>query len=140
MRTITLALLALGATIAVAVAAASPAQKAVLARYVELLKAAEPAFNGVSPERGRAFFQARHASGKPETPDCAACHTTDLTRPGQQKRTGKPIEPMAASLAPQRYTDFANVEKWFRRNCNDVLGRDCTLAEKGDVLAYLLSL
>jgi hypothetical protein len=30
------------------------------------------------------------------------------------------------------------VEKWFKRNCNDVLARACTPAEKADVLAYLL--
>jgi hypothetical protein len=30
------------------------------------------------------------------------------------------------------------VEKWFRRNCNDVLGRTCTPSEKADVMAYLL--
>ena len=34
----------------------------------------------------------------------------------------------------------AKVEKWFARNCNDVLGRACTPVEKGDVLAWLLSL
>jgi hypothetical protein len=32
------------------------------------------------------------------------------------------------------------VEKWFKRNCNDVAGRACTALEKGDVLTYLLSL
>lgn len=31
-------------------------------------------------------------------------------------------------------------DKWFKRNCNDVLGRQCTPAERADVLAYLLSL
>ena len=47
---------------------------------------------------------------------------------------------MAASVAPTRYTDPDIVEKWFRRNCRDVLGRACSAAEKADVLAYLLSL
>ena len=134
------AAIALGATIGVAFAAATPAQKAVLDQYVGLIRAADPTFKGVSSERGQAFFHARHASGKPDTPGCTACHTTNLAMPGQQTRTGKTIEPMAASVAPRRYTDFANVEKWFKRNCGDVLGRECTLAEKGDLLAYLLSL
>jgi len=31
------------------------------------------------------------------------------------------------------------VEKWFRRNCNDVLNRACTASEQGDVLAYLMT-
>ncbi len=131
---------ALATTIGVAFAAATPAQQAVLDQYIGLMRSADPAFKDFSPERGKTFFQARHASGKPDTPECAACHTTNLAMPGKQTRTGKVIEPMAASVAPKRYTDFANVEKWFKRNCGDVLGRECTLAEKGDVLAYLLSL
>jgi hypothetical protein len=32
----------------------------------------------------------------------------------------------------------AKVDKWFRRNCNDVLKRECTPVEKADVLAWLL--
>ena len=40
----------------------------------------------------------------------------------------------------ERFTRPDKVEKWFRRNCNDVLGRACTASEKGDVLAYLMSL
>jgi hypothetical protein len=134
------AALALATTVGVAFAAAKPAQKAVLDQYVGLMRAADPAFKDFSLERGKTFFHARHASGKPDTPECTACHTTNLAMPGKQMRTGKTIEPMAASIAPKRYTDFANVEKWFKRNCGDVLGRECTLAEKGDVLAYLLSL
>ena len=46
---------------------------------------------------------------------------------------------MAASANPKRFTDAIEVEKWFKRNCGDVLGRECTAIEKGDVLAYLLS-
>ena len=39
-----------------------------------------------------------------------------------------------------RFTDVTRSEKWFRRNCNDVVGRECTAAEKADVLAWLLTL
>ena len=94
---------------------------------------------GFSADRGKAFFRDRHTGGKPETPVCTECHTTDLTKQGKT-RAGKDIEPMAASVNAKRYTDKAEVEKWFKRNCNDVLGRECTLAEKGDVLTYLLGL
>ena len=37
-------------------------------------------------------------------------------------------------------TDSARVDKWFRRNCKDVLARECSAAEKADVLAYLIGL
>jgi hypothetical protein len=35
---------------------------------------------------------------------------------------------------------MAKVDKWFRRNCNDVLERECSAAEKADVLAYVIQL
>jgi hypothetical protein len=47
---------------------------------------------------------------------------------------------MAPSANPQRFTDAAKVEKWFKRNCNDVLRRSCTAEEKGDFIAYMLSI
>jgi len=49
---------------------------------------------------------------------------------------------MAPSANPQRFADAADaakVEKWFKRNCADVLKRACTAQEKGDFMAYLLS-
>ncbi|HEX7384701.1 MAG TPA: DUF1924 domain-containing protein, partial [Burkholderiaceae bacterium] len=30
--------------------------------------------------------------------------------------------------------------KWFRRNCGDVLGRECTADEKADIVAWLATL
>lgn len=119
-------------------AALSPAQVLVLNRYVAAANA-EPGYSGPSVERGRAFFFASHAAGKADTPGCTSCHATDLTGPGQT-RAGKPIEPMAPSVVPTRYTDAPTVEKWFRRNCSDVLGHECTAAEKADVLTFLLGL
>ena len=54
------------------------------------------------------------------------------------RETGKPIAPLAPLANGERFTDLAFADKWFRRNCNDVLGRACTAQEKGDVLAYLM--
>ena len=59
---------------------------------------------------------------------------------GKHVKTGKEIAPLAPAANPQRFADAAKAEKWFNRNCNDVLGRACTASEKGDVLAYLMSL
>ena len=94
------------------------------------------AFAGFSAERGDAFWTAAHAGGKPDTPSCTTCHTPDPTAQGQT-RAGKQIAPMAVSQTPDRFTDPAKVEKRFGRNCNTVLGRDCTPVEKGDVITYL---
>lgn len=91
------------------------------------------------PARGKALFAGTHSGGKPDTPSCTSCHTAD-PRGGGRTRAGKPIEPMAVSANPDRFTDPAKVEKWFRRNCNSVLGRECSAREKGDVIAWLSSL
>ena len=81
------------------------------------------------------FFTAKH--GKDWS--CASCHTVNPTAAGKHASTGKPIGAMAPSVNPERFTDQAKTEKWFRRNCNDVIGRECTTLEKADVLAWLLT-
>ncbi len=118
-----------------AAAAAGPdaARQAVLDHYRRLA-----GVDSFSPERGRAFFYARHRGGKPATPSCTTCHTEDPRRPGRT-RAGKPIDPLAPSVNPERFTDLKKVEKWFRRNCRSVLGRECTPREKGDFLAFMFT-
>jgi len=91
-----------------------------------------------SAARGEALHRRQAGGGKPDTPSCTRCHASDPRQAGRT-RTGKPIAPMAASASPERYTDPAKVEKWFKRNCDEVLGRACTPQEKGDWLAYMLS-
>ncbi len=70
---------------------------------------------------------------------CATCHTADPRQQGKT-RANKIIEPMAARLNAERFTDPAKVEKWFGRNCKDVLERACTSQEKGDYIQYLVNL
>lgn len=71
---------------------------------------------------------------------CASCHGDSPGQPGRHAATGKPIGALAPAFNPERFTDAAKVEKWFRRNCNDVMGRECSTGEKADVLAWLLTL
>jgi mono/diheme cytochrome c family protein len=111
--------------------AASSAQRTLFESYQAIAKG--------DAVRGKAFFFASHDGGKPESPSCVTCHTTNLAGPGKT-RAGKTIEPMAASVSLSRFTDRAEVEKWFRRNCSDVLGRECSAQEKSDILAFLLSI
>jgi len=94
--------------------------------------------SGQAPQavRGQQFFDATH--GKEWS--CSTCHTKQPTAEGTHASTRKAISPLAPSANPKRFTDSAKTEKWFRRNCNDVLGRECTSAEKADVLAWLISL
>ena len=110
-----------------------------LAQYASAAKAVSPAFAGFSAERGKTLHTQNFTGGKPDTPACTSCHGKD-TRGAGRSPTGKTIDAMAVSATPARYTDPAKVEKWFRRNCNDVAGRECSAAEKADVMAWLLAL
>lgn len=89
-----------------------------------------------NPERGRQLFVNRHG----QQWACASCHGATPIRQGEHAATGKQIAPLAPAFNPERFTDAAKAEKWFRRNCKDVLARECTAAEKADVLAWLMSL
>jgi hypothetical protein len=51
---------------------------------------------------------------------------------------GKVVEPLAPAANPARLTDRSEVEKWFKRNCKQVVGRECTAEEKGHVITWLL--
>jgi len=87
------------------------------------------------PARGQEFFTAKHGHDW----SCASCHTAKPTVDGKHASTGKAIRPMAPAANAERFTDAAKTEKWFRRNCNDVVGRECTAGEKADVIAWLLT-
>ena len=121
------------AAAAAAAVAATPAGE--LARFEAEARAASPAFGGFSAQRGEAFFKAVH--GKEWS--CSSCHTAKPSDPGRHAVTGRRIAPLAPAANAERFSDSANVDKWFRRNCNDVLGRPCTAMEKGDVLQFLMN-
>lgn len=108
--------------------AVTPAQ--LLAQYSA--QAATPS----STQRGRVLFTSRHVGNW----SCASCHGVQPTGLGQHAATERPIQPLAPAFNPERFTDAAKVEKWFRRNCKDVLGRECSASEKADVLSWLISL
>jgi cytochrome c peroxidase len=117
------------------VATAAPLNEQ-LASYAAAAKSADPAFAGFSAARGKTLHTKAFALGKPDTPACTSCHGLDPRGAGKTP-TGKVIEPVALSAAPGRYADPAKVEKWFKRNCNEVLGRVCTPLEKGDWLTFV---
>ena len=85
-------------------------------------QAAAPA----SAERGKTFFTSKHGGDL----SCASCHGTPPTAQGRHASTGKAIEPLAPAFNPARFTDTAKVDKWFARNCKDVLARECNALRK----------
>lgn len=132
MRIPPLALAAFALAAALPTAAATPAQ--FLDAFAREARQADTAF-AASAARGRAFFSASHGGEW----SCASCHTDKPGTPGRHAATGKAISPLAPAANPERFTSAGKVEKWFRRNCNDVAGRACTAGEKADVLAWLLA-
>ena len=84
--------------------------------------------------RGEAFFKQGHGGEW----SCASCHGTPPTAQGKHASTGKSIEPLAPAFNAKAFTDTAKTDKWFKRNCKDVLSRECSAQEKADVLAYLI--
>jgi hypothetical protein len=127
-----LAIFVLLATSPVAHAAANFNQ---LAEHYGKLAGKPPA--SFSAERGKAFWMADHVSDNGDKMNCTSSHGTDLKQAGQHNKSGKRIEAMAPSANAERYTDLEKIEKWFTRNCKQVLQRECTAQEKGDVLRYL---
>lgn len=119
---------------AASVHAETPAN--MLRAYESEARQAGPAFAGFSARRGEQIFKSKHGSDL----SCASCHTENPSVPGRHAKTGKLIAPLAPAANAERFANIDKTEKWFRRNCNDVLARSCSALEKGDVLAYLLSL
>jgi Domain of unknown function (DUF1924) len=124
-----LALVAAASLVSVA-HATTPAE--LLAEYTA--KAGAPA----QPERGQRFFNTNF--GREFGWSCGSCHGAVPTMPGTDALTKKPIFPMAPAFNAARFTDRAKSEHQFRLNCKDVVGRECTAAEKADLLSWLLTL
>ncbi len=68
---------------------------------------------------------------------CRATSSTTRSIPSKEAKL-RYIEPFAPNANPQRFSDSVHVEKFFKLNCMMVLKRECTVVEKGDLLAWLL--
>ena len=101
----------------------------------ELLKGYEDQAGKSSPARGEQFFNTTH--GKEWS--CASCHENPPNHATKHIVTGKVIKPLTPNSNPERFVDQVKVDKWFKRNCNDVLARECTAQEKADVLSWLMT-
>jgi hypothetical protein len=136
MRFIGLRAVAGSALLGVACVAAATSPNELLRDYETAARVSVAGFDGFSAERGAAFFRSVHGRDW----SCATCHGEQPIRAGRHAVTGKTITPLAPAANPARFTDAADVEKWFRRNCRDVVGRACSAREKGDVLTFLSTL
>lgn len=109
--------------------------KDMIAGYTQEAVRNQPGF-AASAERGRTFF-VRKWNVTDKMPSCAACHGERPNAEGSHVITAKPIKPLAPAANPERFSSQAKVEKWFRRNCTEVVGRECSAAEKADFVQFL---
>ena len=165
LRSVALAsiVLACGPLIAGAARAQTPQQ--VLAVYAAQARAQDPSFAGFSAERGEVFYREPHqvkGAGAYSKWSCSSCHLKDARYSVLAHRTDIPcrtchvindwehpdpkhakkrhIEPFAPSANPKRLSDPRYVETFLKLNCKLLLERECTTLEKGDVIAYLISI
>ena len=104
----------------------------------EVLKE-NPSFKGFDAKRGEEIFTSKHIGKKGKEISCVSCHTSNLNNNGENIFTGKSIEPLSPKANPKRFTDIAEIEKWMKRNFNDVYNREGTALEKGDVTTYIIN-
>lgn len=102
-------------------------------------KKENPSFSGFDAKRGETLFKSVHVSKKGKEISCMSCHSSNLSQEGININTNKPITALSPSKNPARLSDVKEVEKWLRRNFNDVFAREGSALEKGDVLTYIIS-
>lgn len=104
----------------------------------EVLKE-NPSFKNFDAKRGEEIFTSKHIGKKGKEISCTTCHTSNLSNSGENTFTGKTIEPLSPKANPKRFTDIKEIEKWMKRNFNDVYNREGTALEKGDVTTYIIN-
>lgn len=72
---------------------------------------------------------------------CRACHVVnDWEHPDPKHAKKRVIDPFAPSADPKRLSDPERVENFLKLNCLLLMQRKCTTKEKGDVIAYLMTI
>ena len=104
----------------------------------EVLKE-NPSFKNFDAKRGEEIFTSKHIGKKGKEISCTTCHTSNLSNSGENTFTGKTIEPLSPKANSKRFTQIKEIEKWMKRNFNDVYNREGTALEKGDVTTYIIN-
>lgn len=89
-------------------------------------------------EAGRKFYLLRRTWQSGDF-TCSGCHTEDPRKEGRHIQTKAPLKPLAPSANPERFIDAQKVEANFTAHCMDLHERDCRAYEKGNFIAYLMS-
>ncbi len=96
-------------------------------------------FPGPSAEEGKVFFNNKVKAANGKETACASCHTANPANNGKNIETGKTIKPLSPFVNEKRFADFEKVEAKFTQHCVDILGADCTAAQKANYISYVLT-
>ena len=96
-------------------------------------------FPGPSAEEGKAFYNNKVKAANGKETACASCHTANPADNGKHTETGKVIKPLSPAVNEKRFADFEKVEAKFTQHCVDILGADCTAAQKANYISYVLT-
>jgi len=107
--------------------------------YTTLAKYENKEYTGPTATDGKFFYNRKIKLGNGKETACASCHTANPADNGKHIVTGKTIRPLSPIVNEKRFSDFENVEKKFTQHCKDIIGSDCTSAEKASYITYLLT-
>lgn len=122
-----------------AISSSSFANEVILKSFEAQMLKTDARFKSFSIAEGEKLFRNERINSENEKISCMTCHTSNPKSEGLT-RANKVIEALAPVVNKERFTDMAKVEKWFKRNCKDVLERECTLTEKGNFTKYMMSI
>jgi hypothetical protein len=137
MKKLSIVLLALLGLTAIS-AQASIANELVIIYHTQAI-AENKDFAGPSAEEGKAFFNNKVKTADGKETACASCHTANPADNGKNIVTGKVIKPLSPVINTKRFSDFDKVEAKFSQHCFDILGIDCTAAQKANYISYVLT-
>jgi len=97
-----------------------------------------------SVAEGKAFYHRKIAQFKGKDAvsievACASCHTSNPADTGKHILTGKSIAPLSPAVNKKRFSNLDKVEEKFTEHCNEIIGADCTAAEKANYIVFLLT-
>lgn len=107
-------------------------------KYVGIAQTVNPEFVS-SVTEGKMFFNRKFKLKNGKEAACASCHTPNPADTGKNILTGKAIAPLSPAVNNKRFKSLDKVEEKFTEHCNEIIGTDCTAAEKANYIVYLLT-
>jgi mono/diheme cytochrome c family protein len=108
-------------------------------KYTNIAKSVNPEYKAPSISDGKLFFNRKFNMPNGKEVACASCHTSNPADEGKHLVTGKPIKPLSPAVNKFRFTDIDKVEDKFTEHCTDILGADCSAAEKANFIAFVMT-